>query len=82
MDVLGNDSGRLDAVSNNIKEQMRAQMAADSQISYFLDSDMPDFDFKGLTGQENFYFNSNGELVIVFDEYEGSPWLHGQQWNL
>ena len=53
LDVLGNDSGRLDAVSNNIKEQMRAQMAADSQISYFLDSDMPDFDFKGLTGQEN-----------------------------
>ncbi|MBS5546725.1 MAG: DUF3298 domain-containing protein [Lachnospiraceae bacterium] len=77
LDVLGNDSGRLDAVSNNIKEQMRAQMAADSQISYFLDSDMPDFDFKGLTGQENFYFNSNGELVIVFDEYEVAPGYMG-----
>lgn len=77
MDVLGNDSGRLEAVSQNIREQMRAQMAADPQISYFLDSDMPDTDFKGLTGQENFYFNSSGELVIVFDEYEVAPGYMG-----
>ncbi|HIT64419.1 MAG TPA: DUF3298 domain-containing protein [Candidatus Ventrimonas merdavium] len=75
--LLGGDPGRLDAVSENIKEQMRRQMAEDENVRYFLDSDMPDTDFKGLTGQESFYFSQEGELVIVFDEYQVAPGYMG-----
>lgn len=76
-DVLGNDAAKLDAVSENIKEQMRSQMSADPQITYFIDSDMPEWDFAGLTGQEDFYFDSDGQLVIVFDEYQVAPGYMG-----
>ncbi len=63
----------LTAISDNIKEQMKAQMAADSSVTYFVDSDMPEWDFKELKGDESFYFNENGELVITFDETEVAP---------
>lgn len=63
----------LTAISDNIKEQMKQQMAADSSVTYFIDSDMPEWDFKELTGDESFYFNEKGELVITFDETEVAP---------
>ena len=58
---------------DNIKEQMKQQMAADSSVTYFIDSDMPEWDFKELKGDESFYFNEKGELVITFDETEVAP---------
>ena len=63
----------LTAISDNIKEQMKAQMAADSSVTYFIESDMPEWDFKELNGDESFYFNEKGELVITFDETEVAP---------
>ena len=60
-------------ISDNIKEQMKAQMAADSSVTYFIESDMPEWDFKELNGDESFYFNEKGELVITFDETEVAP---------
>ena len=30
-----------------------------------------------ITGDESFYFNENGELVIVFDEYTVAPGYMG-----
>ena len=47
----------LEAVSDNIKSQMAQQMAKDDSVVYFYQSDMPDEDFKGLTGDESYYFN-------------------------
>lgn len=75
--LLGNDSEKLQAVGENIKDQMREQMAADEGISYFLDSEMPEWDFQGLSGEESFYFNGNGELVIAFNEYDVAPGYMG-----
>lgn len=63
----------LTAISDNIKEQMKEQMKADSSVTYFVDSDMPEWDFKELKGDESFYFNEKGELVITFDETEVAP---------
>ena len=63
----------LTAISDNIKEQMKAQMAANSSVTYFIESDMPEWDFKELNGDESFYFNEKGELVITFDETEVAP---------
>ncbi len=67
----------LAAVSENIKQQMRAQMQQDDKKSYFLDSDAPGLDFKGLTGDESYYFNEDGELVLWFNEYDVAPGYMG-----
>ena len=56
---------------------MEAQMAADENIIYFYHSEMPEEDFKGLTGDESYYFNQNGELVIAFNEYDVAPGYMG-----
>ena len=77
LELLENDESRLNAVSDSIKAQMREQMAADENVIYYLDSDMPEQDFKGLTGEESFYFSQNGELVVAFDEYQVAPGYMG-----
>lgn len=64
-------------ISQNIKKQMEDQMAADENIFYFYNSENPEDDFKGITGEESFYFNQTGELVIAFDEYEVAPGYMG-----
>ncbi len=64
-------------ISENIKQQMKAQMAADESVSYFLDSDVPEWDFQAISADTTFYVNENGKLVIVFDEYEVAPGYMG-----
>lgn len=71
------DSRTLEAISDNIKEQMVQQMAQDENITYFYQSDLPETDFQGLKGDENFYLDSQGQLVIVFDEYQVAPGYMG-----
>ena len=63
----------INPISDNIKEQMRQQMAEDEGKMYFLDSDMPESDFQSITEDTTFYVNDSGKLVIVFDEYEVAP---------
>lgn len=77
-DLFRNKADYVKALSDNIKEQMREQMAADDSNMYFLESgeDAAD-DFDQITGDESFYFNENGELVIVFDEYTVAPGYMG-----
>lgn len=77
LQMLGGDETMLAAVSSNIMDQMREQMAADENVIYYLDSDMPEWDFKGLDGDENYYFDQDGELVVTFDEYEVAPGYMG-----
>ena len=61
-------------ISENIKEQMRSSESEDEGIIYFLDDkDMPEENFKEIKADQNFYFNTNNDLVIVFDEYEVAP---------
>ena len=71
------DEALLQKISQNIKEQMEAQMAADDKVSYFLHSDVEEWNFKELTGDESFYFAQDGSLVICFDEYEVAPGYMG-----
>lgn len=76
-DLLCGDEAVMAGISENIKAQMEAQMAADENVSYFLNSDTPEWDFKGIDGDESYYFNENGQLVIVFEEYEVAPGYMG-----
>ena len=63
----------INPISDNIKEQMRQQMAEDEGKMYFLDTDMPESDFQSITEDTTFYVNDSGKLMIVFDEYEVAP---------
>lgn len=73
-DLFAKDSDYISVISENIKSQMRQQMASDEGVTYFLDDDnMPEFNFQEITDETNFYFNEKGELVIAFDEYEVAP---------
>lgn len=64
-------------ISDNIKDQMRSQMEKE-EIVYFLDNDDSMVDnFKSIKENQNFYFNTDNELVIVFDEYEVAPGYMG-----
>lgn len=73
-DLFAEGSDYISAISENIKTQMKEQMATDEGVIYFLDNDdMPEFNFQGITEQTNFYFNEKNELVIAFDEYEVAP---------
>lgn len=67
-------------ISENIREQMRAQMAEDESKAYWVDkTDMPGLNWKGLKEDQNFYFDASENLVIVFDEYEVAPGYMGAQ---
>lgn len=76
-DLFQADSDYVTVLSDNIKAQMRAQMEEDENVSYFLDSDMPEEDFKEVKPDQNFYLNETGDLVICFDEYEVAPGYMG-----
>jgi len=77
-DIFRKDSGYLESITKEIKQQMQKQMAEDNQKQYFIDStDMPEDDWQGLTADANFYFNDKGEFVVVFDKYEVAPGYMG-----
>ncbi len=76
-DLFRSGSDYINVISDNIKEQMKEQMAADENVIYWLDSDMPEWDFKSITDDTSFYLNENGELVICFNEGDVAPMYMG-----
>ena len=52
-------------------------MKKDSSKTYFLDDDQPEWDFKQIKDDANFYISDNGELTFVFDKYEVAPGYMG-----
>lgn len=76
-DLFTEGSDYVTAISDNIKEQMKEQMAADENKIYWLDSDMPEWDFKEITDETGFYLNEKGEVVISFNEGDVAPMYMG-----
>ena len=64
-------------ISDNIKTQMKQQMAEDDMKTYWLDSDIPECNFNEISKDVNFYVNESGTLTIVFDEYQVAPGYMG-----
>lgn len=56
-----------------IVNQMKAQMAQDEEASYWIENSEVGEDFTALDGEQNFYFEENGSLVIVYNKYEVGP---------
>lgn len=76
-DLFQDDTDYKTRISENIKAQMKAQMAEDEMKTYWLNSDTPEWDFDEISDTVNFYVNESGTLVIVFDEYEVAPGYMG-----
>lgn len=79
-DLFVEDSDYVEIISQNILEQMKTQMQEDESKVYFYEGDgdgIEEGEFKEIKEDQNFYFGKNGELVIVFDEYEVAPGCMG-----
>lgn len=66
----------INVISENIKEQMKQQMEADPNKSYFISEDDVD-SFIQINPDQQFYISPDHKLVIAFDEYEVAPGYMG-----
>ena len=71
-DLFADNPDYVFVISNEIKKQMKEQMDAGTSVYFIEDSEVPDGFFQ-IKEDENFYINANGNLVIVFNEYEVGP---------
>lgn len=74
------DDKCLDAISENIREQMKAQMEADEEemTFYWIESEFEEErDCYKIAADQNFYFNEAGEIVIVYNKYDVAPGYMG-----
>ena len=62
-----------DILVAEIKKQMQEQMANDENISYWINNSGIGEEFATVSADDNFYWNENGDLVIIFDKYEVGP---------
>lgn len=76
-DLFTEGSGYVDAINESILSQMKEQMAADENVIYWVDCDIPDLNFKTITDETQFYINEKGELVISFSEGDVAPMYMG-----
>ncbi len=76
-DLFKEGADYITPISDNIKKQMKEQMAADPNTIYWLDSDMPEWDFRNITDETGFYLDAEGSLVISFNEGDVAPMSMG-----
>ena len=74
---LSEDEGFLETLEKEIRRQMRSQMNNDTSKIYWLDDSVIGKDYVAVTPEHNFFWNENGDLVIVFDKYEVAPGAMG-----
>ena len=75
---LFTDDSYIETISEEIKRQMAEQMAADENVYYWLnDPDIPEWNFKQIPEDQNFYISEEGTLVICFNEGDVAPMYMG-----
>jgi hypothetical protein len=78
--MLFKDDRYVSVISDNIKEQMRAQMKADQDKIYWISTeqdDAPVEEFESINKDQDFYINDKGQLVIAFNKYDVAPGYMG-----
>mgnify|MGYP004523133545 FL=1 len=63
--------------SDYIYERIKEEMAENSEVMYWTKEDSSYFKYEGINAEQNFYFNADGDLVIVFDKYQIAPGAMG-----
>lgn len=75
-DLFSEGADYISPISEEIKKQMKEQISAETGF-YFLENDEYADGFKEIDPNQNFYLNEDGNIVIVFDEYEVAPGYMG-----
>ncbi len=73
----GSDSERMETISGEIRRQMNRAMEENPAVSDMAGEAGNTEGLLRLRDDQNYYFNGDGDLVIVFDEYEIAPELNG-----
>ncbi|MCI8286955.1 MAG: DUF3298 domain-containing protein [Lachnospiraceae bacterium] len=76
-DLFQEGADYITAISENIKEQMQAQMDADENVYYWLHDEIEDWNFKAITDETSFYLNEKDNVVIGFNEGDVAPMYMG-----
>lgn len=76
-DIFKDGADYITPISENIKEQMQAQMAEDDMVRYWLDQEIEEWNFKTITDETAFYLNESGNVVICFNEGDVAPMYMG-----
>lgn len=77
-DLFEDSDSYIETISEEIKQQMSEQMAADENVYYWLnDQDVPEWNFKQISDDQSFYISSAGELIICFNEGDVAPMYMG-----
>ncbi len=77
-DLFTEGADYITPVSDDIKRQMREQMAQDENVMYWLDDpEVPEWNFQAITDDTAFYVNADGNLVIFFNEGDVGPMSMG-----
>lgn len=77
-DLFKDGADYVTPISENIIKQMRERMAEDENLIYWVDDEeIPEWNFRSIKEDQNFYLNENGQIVICFDEYEVAPGYMG-----
>lgn len=71
-DLFINDCYK-DLITKEIKSQMKTQMENNENITYWTNEAEFSDSFSSIEDDDNFYWNNDGNLVIVFDKYEVGP---------
>ena len=66
-DLFREDADYVTVLSGEVRRQMEEQMAQSEEVVYFPE------EFTAIDPEQNFYFNAEGELVLVVDEYPIAP---------
>ena len=61
----------MDALSGEVRRQMEEQSGADDAKTYFPE------EFTAIDPEQNFYFDRDGNLVLVFDQHTIAPGYMG-----
>ena len=69
---------RFSEISNYIAEQMKKEMNEDESKSYWIDSDMPEDDFRSISDLTQFYIDESNHLNIYFAQGEVGPMSMGE----
>ena len=69
-DIFVEGADYINPISENIKEQMREQMANDENISYWLDDEINELNFTTISEETSFYINEKDNVVISFNQGE------------
>ncbi len=76
--LFKSDFNYISAISENVAQQMKNQNAELEEPVYWInDPNMPGSNFSQIEPEQNFYFNDQGELVIVFNKYQVAPGYMG-----